>query len=97
MSKNVVEPERPQAIWRKRVTWWITKTTRAKAHVSAHAPTHKRTHPRASERTGARTRTRTVHNSYLLLIDGNSGFKNALQCYVIRTLRVLFFAFIRKT
>ena len=39
MSKNMVEPERPQmAIWR-RVACWIIKATRAQAHASARAPT----------------------------------------------------------
>jgi hypothetical protein len=43
MSKNMLEPERSQMeIWR-RVAWWISKATRAQAHVSDRAliPTHK--------------------------------------------------------
>ena len=41
MSKNVVEPERPQvAIWRMRVECWISKATRAQVHASARARTH---------------------------------------------------------
>ena len=37
MSTTMVEPERPQAIWRLDVCW-ISKATRAQAH--ARAPTH---------------------------------------------------------
>jgi hypothetical protein len=69
MSKNVVEPERPQvAIWRMRVECWISKATRAQAHASARAPT-------------------LTHAGVLFL--GSSGFGNAPQCCIIRTLPVL--------
>jgi hypothetical protein len=30
MSKNLVEPERPQTIWLMRVACWVSKATRAK-------------------------------------------------------------------
>ena len=39
MSKNVVEPERPQLAIRLRVACWISKATRAQAHAIARAPT----------------------------------------------------------
>ena len=43
MSKNVAEPDTTQmTIWR-RVVCWISKATRAEAHVHARAPTHKHT------------------------------------------------------
>jgi hypothetical protein len=32
MSKNVVEQERPQTIWRMRVACWISKATRTHVH-----------------------------------------------------------------
>jgi hypothetical protein len=63
MSKNMLEPERTQTIWRLRVAYWISKPTRM------HARTQK---------------------YVILLFHGNSGFVNAPQCYVTRTLRVLF-------
>ena len=46
ISKSLVEPERPQmAIWR-RVAWWITKATRAQAHVRPCVPpSHNRLRP----------------------------------------------------
>ena len=56
MSKNVVEPERPQmAMWRC-VACWISKATRAQAHAIA----------RAAFLTRARTRTRA--QKYVILI-----------------------------
>jgi hypothetical protein len=59
MSKNVVEPERPQMeIWR-RVACWISKPTRAKAHAHALNP-HART--RAHSLCLARTRTHALRN-----------------------------------
>jgi hypothetical protein len=40
VSKNMVEPERPQlAIWRN-VACWISKAMRAQAHARTFAPTH---------------------------------------------------------
>ena len=45
ISKNVVEPERPQrTIWLVRVAFWISKDTRAQTHVRACAPTTKHMH-----------------------------------------------------
>jgi hypothetical protein len=49
MSKNVVEPERPQKVILRRIACWISKATRVQAHASAIAPTS----------THARTRTHT--------------------------------------
>ena len=43
MSKNVVEPERPQMAIQWRVACWISKTTRAQRHASARAPKHTHT------------------------------------------------------
>jgi hypothetical protein len=43
MSKNMVEPERPQMAISRRVACWICKAIRAQAHASACVPT--RTHP----------------------------------------------------
>jgi hypothetical protein len=45
MSKNVVEPERPQTIWRLRVAYWISKVRRAHANARARAPTPPPPHP----------------------------------------------------
>ena len=44
MSKNMVEPERPQRVWRLRVTYWISKATCPQVHV---APVHPHLHTRA--------------------------------------------------
>jgi hypothetical protein len=64
MSKNVVEPERPQiAIW-WRVACCISKATRAEAHTQKYV---------------------------ILLFHCHSDFVYASQCYVTRTVRVLFF------
>ena len=44
MSKNIVEPERPQtAIWR-RVACWVSKATLAQAHACSRSPTPTPTH-----------------------------------------------------
>ena len=61
MSKNLMEPERTQAIWRLRVAYWVSKPTRTQAHARAcllthihthtDARTHRRLHPRAHART----------------------------------------------
>ena len=57
MSKTVMEPERPQTIWRMRAACWISKATRAQANARARAPTptntqaHACTHPRARKHT----------------------------------------------
>ena len=78
MSKNLLDPERPQTIWRMRVECWISKATRTKAHAWT-------VHPHVQPR--ARTHTNTHRNiQYLLLFHGNSGFASALQWYVVRTL-----------
>jgi hypothetical protein len=72
MSKNTVEPEGTQRIWRMRVAYWISKLTRAS--------TRQRSYERARKNTNVQ---------YLLLFHGNSGFVNALQSYVTRTLPLL--------
>ena len=75
MSKNVVEPERPQmTIWRP-VACCIIKATRAQAHACARAPTHTHAHVHAHTEIG----------STFLLFHGNRGFVIASQCtpYVV--------------
>jgi hypothetical protein len=53
--------------------------------------THTHIHTRAHTHTRARAHTHTHRNNpYLLLFHGYSCFVNASQCYVIRTLSVLF-------
>jgi hypothetical protein len=47
MSKNMVELERPQTIWRLRVAYWVSKDTRAQAHALAGSPTHRKTNTNA--------------------------------------------------
>jgi hypothetical protein len=42
MSKIMVQPEKPQTIWRMSVSCWISKATRMQAHARACAPTHMR-------------------------------------------------------
>jgi hypothetical protein len=77
MSKNVVEPERPQmTIWRMRVACWISKVTSTKAQARAHAPTS----PLAPTHTHTHTHTQ-ICNIYC-------GMSKVSQCYVIRTLPV---------
>jgi hypothetical protein len=44
MSKNMVEPERPQIVWRMLVACWISKTELVKAHAHSRAPTPTPTH-----------------------------------------------------
>ena len=48
MSKNAVEPEKPQAIWRLLVACWKNEVARVQAQASARGPTltgaDKRTH-----------------------------------------------------
>jgi hypothetical protein len=51
MSKNLVQPEKPQATWCMRVACSISKATRAKAHARAHAPTPTATHTHTHSRT----------------------------------------------
>ena len=102
MSKNLMEPGRPQkAIWR-RVECWINITTRGQGHACATTPTHARsdTHSHARLRhTHAHTHahTHTFVIQYLILFHGNGGFVNEPQCYVIRTLSLLFITFIRES
>jgi hypothetical protein len=80
MSKNLVEPERPQTIWRVRFACW--KVTRARAHACARAPTctHALTY----------THTQTHVETYLFLFHSNNGFVNSPHCCVARTLLALF-------
>jgi hypothetical protein len=70
MSKNVVEPERPQMTICMPVTFWILKDTRAQST----APVHPRLHARALPH--AHTQ------KYVTLFDFqcNNGILNAPQC-----------------
>ena len=53
MSKNVMEPDKPQMVIWWRVSCWISKATRVQAHASSRAPT------------GTRARTHTeICNTY---------------------------------
>ena len=105
MLKNMVEPKRPLKTIRWRIACWISKTICAQAHVCAHAPTpiqpstHTHTNARACVRACMDARTNmhalthvSAHtHKYVLLMafHDNSGFVNAAQCYVTRTLPVL--------
>jgi hypothetical protein len=62
MSKNAVEPERPQAILWRRFACWISKATLAQAHTSALAPTptHTKAHARALTHTHIHPRLTAV-------------------------------------
>ena len=59
MLKKLVEPDRPQKIWRLRVAYRISKPTCAQAHDCARAPTPIHTHTRARVRNQERTHTST--------------------------------------
>ena len=85
MSKNVVEPERPQKAIRWLVACWISNATLEQAHAPAHAPTHTPTRARTHTHPHPRIRTQLKYADLLLLHDNNS-FVNAPECYVIRAL-----------
>ena len=72
VSKNVVEPEMPQTIWRMRVTCWISKATRALARASTPTPIHARTCMHsptlARTRSDARTHAHAHTQKYVILI-----------------------------
>jgi hypothetical protein len=59
MSKDRVELERPQTIWRLRGEYWVSKDTRAQAHAFAGAPTHRETHTDARTHMSSLSRTHT--------------------------------------
>jgi hypothetical protein len=63
ISKNLVEPERTQKIWRLRVAYWISKSTRARPHGRPRisTPTHPSTSP-------------PPHTHTLIAFHGSSGF-----------------------
>jgi hypothetical protein len=92
MSKNLVEPERSQMTLWRRSSCWISKATRAKAWTSSRAliPTHTYTYTHAHVHPHTYTHTHT-NVYYWLLFHGKSGFANAPQYYVIRTLPLLLF------
>ena len=74
MLKNMVEPERSQREWRLRVVYWISK--QAKDNTLAPTPVRARTH--------------TQKYVIPIAFHDNIGFLNAPQCYVRRTLPLLF-------
>ena len=77
ISKNLVEPGRPQTIWRMRVACWMCKATRAQAH--GRAPTH----------THVLTHACTHKYVRLAAFPGQQYFVNAPRYYVMRTLPFL--------
>jgi hypothetical protein len=77
ISKNMLEPERPQMAKWRRVLCWISKATRSQGHASVCAPTP------------IYARTHTQKYVILSLLHDNSGYVNAPQPYVIRILPVL--------
>ena len=94
MSKNVVEPERSQRTVCRYVACWISKARSAQAHACArsHSTTYIHARAHAHLATCARSHTHTYTHKYiigyLLVFHGNSGFVNAPQYYIIRTLSV---------
>ena len=59
MSKNEVQPERLQKIWRLGESYWMSKTTRAQAQIGARTPTPTHTHSPTHAR-HARTHTHKI-------------------------------------
>ena len=69
MSKNMVDPEKLQILWRMRVTCWISEATRAKSRARASTSTFTQAPTLARER--AHTH-RNINMLHLLLFHGNS-------------------------
>ena len=59
------------------VAYWITKATRAHVHAQSHAPRYSH-------------RQKFVIGLLIAFPHGSNGFANAAQCYVIRTLLVVY-------
>ena len=65
ISKNVVEPERPQMTpWRMRVSCWISKATHAQAHANALLRALSLTHTRARADSNAQRCHTEIYNTY---------------------------------
>ena len=69
----MVEPERPQAIWRMRVACWISKATRARVctRLRARAPTYARKHAHRQpfpRQQWFRERTSMLRYTYIALL-----------------------------
>ena len=95
MSKNLVEPERTQTIWRLRVAYWISKPTRAWRHARPCAPTltlpptlsyslsHTQTHARpqayACLQPRARAHARTRKYVIIIAFHGNNDLRTLLN------------------
>ena len=101
----VVEPERPQTMWGTGVSYWISKAwSQTPAPVHPHPHVHKhcmldkqgymqpRAFTRPRTRAYARIRSRACKHKYVIFIAfrHQQCLANALKCYVIRTLSVLF-------
>ena len=88
LMSNHVKSERPKikTIWRIQVASWISKTTRAHEHAYVQAPEQPPTltHPLA------RTHIHTGRCVIPTAFPWQLWFANALQCYLICTLPVLF-------
>jgi hypothetical protein len=89
MSKNVVETERPQMTSQYGANALRAGLPRLYARMRMHTPTRPGTHMYSWTHARASMHTQT-NTQYLLLFHSNNGFVNAPQCYVIRTLAVLF-------
>jgi hypothetical protein len=72
ISKNLVEPERPQMAIQQRVACWISKATRAQAHASARssarAHTHTHTHTPTRKHKNALAVARAHTLKYVIFI-----------------------------
>jgi hypothetical protein len=91
-SKNIVNPERTQTIWRLCVVYWISKPTRAQIRACARHPparTHAHTHTYTDSRTHTHAlthgRARAQTQKYVILLASHSN-----SCYVTHTSPVLF-------
>ena len=90
-----MEPEGTQKLWHLRVTYWISKPTRAQhtpavvhSHPTNHPLTHTRTQARIRMLSPTRTHTHThTHTECIIPIafHSNSDFVNAPQCYFAHT------------
>ena len=75
MSKNMVEPDRPQTIRSFRMAYWISKQAHASArapkptHLHTHRHTHTRTHANIRMPSPMRARARTHTQKYVIRIS----------------------------
>ena len=106
MSKNMVEAERTQTIWRLGVAYWISKSTRVQTHARSRAPTptNSATHTDANMHalTQASARTHTHTHKYfplqqwfrqhvsLLCMHGMSCFATAVSSRLVQPVKRLY-------